>query len=83
MVILPKNAYFSLLIGTASGFNALFGGMSCYEGSFFHGTEGYYWSTSSFDKKEAWCIWMNGDHKYVYVAHFGKHYGFSIRCLKD
>jgi uncharacterized protein (TIGR02145 family) len=67
-----------------SGFSALPGGNRFTSGPFaLIGDYGYWWSSSDFDAIDAWCRNLyhpNGD---VFRNRLDKHYGWSVRCLKN
>jgi uncharacterized protein (TIGR02145 family) len=67
-----------------SGFSGLPGGLRDGNGSYYYiGFYGYWWSSTESSTADAWSrylLYFNGSsHRYYY----GKHYGFSVRCLRD
>jgi len=63
-----------------TGFAGLPGGFRSYNGNFINiGAYGYWWS-SSYDG----CIrYLSPNDGNVYSPNYDKHYGFSVRCLRD
>ena len=68
----------------SSGFTALPCGYRTYRGSFVHiGVYGYWWSATEYDATYAWdryLYYISGNANRNYNE---KHYGFSIRCVRD
>ena len=68
----------------SSGFSGLPGGLRFIFGSFtFQGDYGYWWSSSEDSANDAWIrrLYYGGGGADRYGAN--KHYGFSVRCLRD
>jgi uncharacterized protein (TIGR02145 family) len=77
--ILENNAQF----GT-SEFTALPGGYrSNYNGSFYLGYNGYWWSSTEGNSSNAWYRVLGYNNSEVYRNNNYKSNGFSVRCLKD
>ena len=74
----------NLLFGT-SGFNGLPAGCRTFnDGSYFlFGIMGYFWSSTEYNKKNAFHRKLFFDSSRVNRATFNKKYGFSVRCVKD
>ena len=65
------------------GFTALPGGTRSMDGTFYYIREStYWWSSTEFNTNEAWARYNNIDD-YVGRYQFNKHYGNSVRCVKD
>ena len=68
----------------SSGFSGLPGGYRDNFGKFnYVGANGIWWSSSESNTSYAWfryLYYVDGD---VYRSYFNKHYGFSVRCLRD
>jgi len=47
------------------------------------GYSGYFWSSSGYGSVNAWYRVLNYSSSSVYRYNVNKHYGFSIRCLRD
>ena len=66
------------------GFEGLPGGYLDYNGDFDDiGANGYWWSSSEYNSNIAWCRNLNYSLGNVYRDYYNKHYGFSVRCLRD
>ncbi len=67
-----------------SGFAGLPGGFRGSNGNFSYvGAYGYWWSSSENDTNSAWYRYLSSFFGNVYRNYFNKHYGFSVRCLRD
>jgi uncharacterized protein (TIGR02145 family) len=67
-----------------SGFTGLPGGYCDYNGAFrFLGYNADYWSSTEFNLTDANVLDMFYEVSYLNIAHVNKHYGFSVRCVKD
>jgi len=67
-----------------SGFAGLPGGGRNNDGSFSGiGANGYWWSSSEGDARGAWCRYLFSSYGNVDRYYNNKHYGFSVRCLRD
>jgi len=67
-----------------TGFTALPGGYRSYKGEFDNiRKEGFWWSTSDNSIFSAWRIKVSSDSWGINVSDSHKHYGFSVRCLRD
>jgi uncharacterized protein (TIGR02145 family) len=67
-----------------SGFNGLPGGYRLYLGKCNDvGNIGYHWSSSEFGSYTSWGHQLNSDNSDVYRSYYNKHFGFSVRCIKD
>ncbi len=67
----------------STGFSALPGGTRGSFGSFSGVRKyGYFWTSSSYDSKEAWGRILLSKYEYVTRAHDMKTSGFSVRCVK-
>ena len=68
----------------SSGFNGLPGGNCNANGYFLSFTEyGYFWSSSEYDTDYAWGRILNNHDTKVIRDNLNKHYGLSVRCLRD
>jgi uncharacterized protein (TIGR02145 family) len=70
----------------SSGFTALPGGGRSTNGLFEDmGEWGYYWSATESSTTNAWELDLSYDNNLDYSGRFNysKHYGNSVRCLKD
>jgi len=65
-----------------SGFTALPGG-SRYESFSYIGMTGYWWSSTEYSSTNAWRYCMFYQYSYVSRSNYLKHYGHSVRCIKD
>ncbi len=68
----------------SSGFAVLPGGFRYGTGLFYHvGNRAYFWSSTGADSGNTWgrCLYYDGAD--VEKNYYYKHYGFSVRCLKD
>ena len=68
-----------------SGFAGLPGGYRKTSGTFnFIGNEGYWWSSTENNTKNAWLRLLLYNHDNVYRSNlYHKGFGFSVRCLRD
>jgi uncharacterized protein (TIGR02145 family) len=69
-----------------SGFNGLPGGLRSYSDGTFRniGSNGYFWSTTQSDSIRAWDRELFYNQVNCFRYYFdSKHYGFSVRCVKD
>ncbi|TSA32176.1 MAG: T9SS C-terminal target domain-containing protein [Porphyromonadaceae bacterium] len=67
-----------------SGFTALPGGDTGYNGGFYYlGYNAYFWSASGYDASYAWCRGLYYDNDGVYLTMYPKAIGISVRCIKD
>ena len=67
-----------------SGFSALPGGYRNDNGVInYFGSNGYWWSLTEFDTKEAWLRHLHSSSDFVSTVKYSKRFGFSVRCLKD
>jgi len=67
-----------------TGFTALPGGFRDNYGSFYNvGNYGYWWSSTEYNKDIAWKWSMSYNSSNVIRSSNYKHYGFSVRCLRD
>ena len=68
----------------ANGFSALPGGGRYGDGSFGNnGSNGYWWSSSSYSSTFAWGRGLGYDSSEIYKGANYKEGGFSVRCVKD
>ncbi|MEI6089554.1 MAG: FISUMP domain-containing protein [bacterium] len=66
------------------GFSALPGGYRFAYGAFDNlGSSGYWWSSSEYDKANAWLRGMSYTTTSVTRSYSKKENGFSVRCIKD
>jgi uncharacterized protein (TIGR02145 family) len=66
------------------GFSGLPGGNRSFQGFFyFIGNYGHWWSSTENSSDFAWYRFLYYDYGSVNVHYLYKHYGFSIRCLRD
>ena len=67
-----------------SRFAGLPGGFRSYDRDFFNiGAGGYWWSSSEFNTSFAWYRNLYFNDGNVNRDNANKHYGFSVRCIKD
>ncbi|MBN2542889.1 hypothetical protein JXI42_08470 [bacterium] len=68
----------------SSGFTALPGGYRSYGGTFLNMSYlAYFWSSSEYSTAYAWNRTLLFSSAVVYRLYYDKHYGFSVRCLRD
>jgi uncharacterized protein (TIGR02145 family) len=68
----------------SSGFTALPGGFRYYVGSYFNfGNFGFWWSSTEYGSNFAWLRVLNYTNSIVLRDGTNKHYGFSVRCVRD
>ncbi|MDD3878311.1 MAG: FISUMP domain-containing protein [Bacteroidales bacterium] len=79
-----RNAYYALKEGGSSGFSALLGGWSHYNGTFHNiGKYGYWWSSSDYGDSRVWNLNIYSDLLSANVYHLYEELGLSVRCLHD
>jgi uncharacterized protein (TIGR02145 family) len=67
-----------------SGFAGLPGGFRGFNGSFFLvGNDGIWWSATENDTALAWCRNLFYSNGTIFRSSTNKHFGFSLRCLRD
>jgi uncharacterized protein (TIGR02145 family) len=67
-----------------SGFTALPGGYRVYGGSFnYMGSFGYFWSSTETNTFSGWYRKLYYNSSEVYRVRNNKHYGFSVRCVRN
>jgi len=67
-----------------SGFTALPGGFRDYDGSFYcMGITAFFWSSTEFSSGSAWIRGLYYNLSPVNRYYSPKHYGLSVRCVKD
>jgi len=67
-----------------SGFSGLPGGYRNSSGTFTNfGNVGYWWSSTEGDTSSAWYRYLVYGTGNVYRYNYNKHFGFSVRCLRD
>ena len=66
-----------------SRFEGLPGGCLNFKGFFNIGAFGYWWSSSEDYPNNAWYRFLYSNYGNVGRDYYGKHYGFSVRCLRD
>jgi len=68
-----------------SGFTALPGGYRLnFNGSFYTmSTHGYLWFSTEYNSVSAWHRFLSYDSTNVYLSHYYKRSGFSVRCVRD
>ena len=68
----------------SSGFDALPGGYRYTNGPFSNkGYSAYFWSSTEYSTDYAWKRGLYYSNSAVYRGGNGKHYGFSVRCVRD
>ncbi len=69
----------------ASGFSALPAGYRSNNLDYFNGkgSHAYFWYIEEYDTDRAWRRLLYFDYSTINRSHDYKHYGFSIRCVKD
>jgi uncharacterized protein (TIGR02145 family) len=82
---IAKRAYYPLLIGGKSQFNAVLGGGRNSDGSYARlEAHGFYWSGTRNDENTAWFANFAKGSQALYLQPDGeKERGFSVRCLKS
>lgn len=68
-----------------SGFTGFPSGFrNYYDGNYYGiGGYGYFWSSSEGDSSSAWLRKLYYDYTDVYRYSYDKHYGFSVRCVRN
>ncbi|MCE2846294.1 MAG: hypothetical protein LW707_04560 [Sphingobacteriales bacterium] len=67
-----------------SGFSGLPGGYRIFSGFYDAiNSQGYWWSASEANTGNAWVRANNYTNATVYRDDYNKHFGFSVRCLRD
>lgn len=68
-----------------NGFNAFPGGMRYYDGEFlYHGTHGFWWTSSSVVLTHAWFRYLTNDYSdRIFRQKARRGAGMSVRCVKD
>jgi uncharacterized protein (TIGR02145 family) len=67
-----------------TGFTALPGGNCGYDGTFWaFGVYGEWWSSTEAGVNGAWYRRMDYSDRGVFRDYYYKHFGFSVRCIKD
>lgn len=67
-----------------TGFTALPGGHRFKDGIYnYLGFFGIWWSTTEYDSKNAWILYIVNEFTYTYSNINAKECGYSIRCIKD
>ena len=71
--------------GNEPDFNAQYGGMRDRDEGDFYGLDyrGYWWSTSRYLNDCSYCRYIYKNNSTLYRTHLFKHYGLSVRCIKD
>ncbi len=68
----------------SSGFTAFPGGYRYINGTYDYGGDaGYWWSSTEFGSGNAWVRILNYNLSDVYRSNYNKHFGFSVRCVRD
>ena len=69
----------------SSGFTALPGGSRYFNDYYLVGYYGFWWCSTGFEfnTTDAWCTNMVANSSYVNYFCNDKHFGYSVRCLKD
>ena len=68
----------------SSGFTGLPGGYRNYYGNFSSvGDYGNWWSASEYDDSSAWYRELVNNYSNLYRDGYYKHFGISVRCVKD
>jgi uncharacterized protein (TIGR02145 family) len=68
----------------SSGFSGAPGGLRYGDGGYLNvGSYGLWWSSSELATYSAWSRYLYYDLGSAYRDIFFKHYGFSVRCLRD
>lgn len=77
-------AYSGIINEDAFGFSALPAGddlLGYYHGE---GNKAHFWSSTEYNSRDAYYMRLYCGNDYAYLEdHDSKHYGFSVRCLKD
>jgi uncharacterized protein (TIGR02145 family) len=67
-----------------SGFSGAPGGYRDYNGYYYDfGYDGHWWSSSELDTFNAWVRSLDYYDDLAYRGSLSKHFGFSVRCLRD
>ena len=68
----------------SSGFNAFPEGYRIFDGSFFYeGSYAIFWSSTESDSNDAWGRYLNSYESYLYRNSLNRHFGFSVRFVRD
>jgi len=69
----------------SSGFTGLPGGYRKFFGDTFSnlGDNGYFWSSTEYSTLGGWYRRLDYDDDEIYINHYYKSYGFSVRCLQN
>jgi uncharacterized protein (TIGR02145 family) len=66
-----------------SGFTVLPAGTrSIYSKFFYLGYHGYFWTSSSYNKPDAWFRYFKYSNTSIYQEHYFKASGYSVRCVR-
>ena len=70
----------------ASGFTARAGGCRLFDGSWADpglSHTGFWWTASEYNSSDAWYRYLDYKNSNIFRSASSKHYGFSIRCVKN
>jgi len=68
----------------SSNFTGLPGGFRTLNGTFDQiGGNGDFWSSTEYSNTDGWFLFLNYFHGLSIRSNLNKHYGFSVRCLRD
>ena len=70
-------------LNNATGFNASPAGYLYNLGFTNSGKYAYFWTSTAASSTNAWYRSLNFNYAYVYRNNYGKHFGYSVRCLRD
>ena len=70
-------------INNTTGFGAMPAGYRYNLGFTNSGKYAYFWSSTEASSGNSWYRYLNYNYAYVYRNNYGKHLGYSVRCLRD
>lgn len=70
-------------LNNATGFNASPAGYLYNLGFTNSGKYAYFWTSTEASSANAWYRSLNFNYAYVYRNNYGKHLGYSVRCIRD
>jgi len=74
----------SLKVGSKYGLKLPLGGNRVVSGGFgLIESYGCYWSSTTYDAKHAWYLYITNKNDYITLTYFTTSYGFNVRYIKD
>ena len=70
-------------LNNSTGFGAIPAGYHYNLGFTNSGKYAYFWSSTEASSGNSWYRSFNYNYAYVYRNNYGKHFGYSVRCLRD